>query len=333
MRKVDFIIFFLLFTITLSGQNIQSSKWNLENNSNSIYKGLSNTKITYKGGLVLEANDKDKFGGLSALWVSNDGKKIVAISDYSSKQNFNTENRSRWFLFDLYYDENQNLINADINKKGQFLDFEKKVISGEIESLAWNHNTLYISFDEGNKLFSYDINCIRSGEKLCTPIGTFELDNFPKRHNAGIEALTLTRENHLLAIYEKNTGQESREAWLLNPVTGSTKNIIYIASLEDIKGATTLQNGDILILEKTYDDKTIFRLSLVAKDSLNKQTIETDEIFTSPKSKALDNFEGIASYSKNGKEYLFIISDDNGDRNKDQKTLLFHFELNLNKTK
>lgn len=331
MRKVDLIIFFLFFTITLSGQNIQSSKWNVEKNSNSIYKGLSNTQIIYKGGLVLEANDKDKFGGLSALWVSNDGKKLVAVSDYSSKQNFNKENRSRWFRFDLHYDENQNLINADIDKKGQFLDFEKEVISGEIESLAWNYNTLYISFDESNKLFSYDINCIKSDEKQCTPIDTFELDNFPKRHNAGIEALTLTQENHLLAIYENNIGQESREAWLLNPETGSIKKMNYIASLEDIKGATTLQSGDILVLEKTYDGETTFRLSTIKKRDLKSRTIIPDEIITTPKSKLLDNFEGIASYSINGKEYVIIITDDNGDRHKNQKTLLFHFELYLNK--
>ncbi len=330
MRKVDLIIFFLFFTVTLSGQNIQSSKWNVENNSHSIYKGLSNTQITYKGGLVLEANDKVKFGGLSALWVSNDGKKIVAISDYSSKQNFNKENRSCWFRFDLCYDENQNLINANIDKKGQFLDFEREVISGEIESLAWNHNILYISFDEDNKLFSYDINCIKSGEKRCNPLKTFELDNFPKRHNAGIEALTLTQENHLLAIYEKNIGQESREAWLLNPETDSIKKMNYIASLEDIKGATTLQSGDIIILEKTYDGETTFRLSLIKKKDLNSRTIIPDEIITTPKSRLLDNFEGIASYSINGKEYLLLITDDNGDRSKNQKTLLFHFELNLN---
>ncbi|MCG6186841.1 hypothetical protein [Maribellus maritimus] len=45
-------------------------------------------------------------------------------------------------------------------------------------------------------------------------------------------------------------------------------------------------------------------------------------------SKALDNFEGIDSYTVDGKEYLLLISDDNGDWNGEkQQTLLLNFKL------
>ncbi|MFC2104354.1 esterase-like activity of phytase family protein [Bacteroidota bacterium] len=342
LRSIYILLFSLLFTPIFS-QNpviiIETLEWNSDNDPALIQdveliKNLSNEHISFKGGLILKANDRDEFGGLSALWVSKNGKELLAVSDYSSKLKYKDEYKSQWFQFDLIYSEKHNLINAEINKKGQFFNPNGQVISGEIESIAWNQKNFYLSFDGTNEVFSYDMNGFKNDEISSLPQSILHLNpNFPKIFNGGIEAMTLTRDNLLLAIYEKNEQQLYRDAWLLNPRTDTCKYFKYFTDLEDVKGATTLLNGDLIVLEKSYDSPlTRLKLCLINKNDLGSEEIRAQEILYL-ESEALDNFEGIASYSLNGKEYLLIISDDNGDRNTSQETLLLHFELLLNNKK
>jgi hypothetical protein len=53
----------------------------------------------------------------------------------------------------------------------------------------------------------------------------------------------------------------------------------------------------------------------------------TTEVLLDVEAEAIDNCEGLTSYSVDGKQYLLIVSDDNGDSHDVQKTLLFHFEV------
>ncbi|MFC2152023.1 esterase-like activity of phytase family protein [Bacteroidota bacterium] len=339
---ISIVLFSLLFTPSFSQNHvsiIESLEWNSVNdpalvNDSELISKLSNEFILFKGGLILRPKDKVEFGGLSALWVSENGKELIAISDYSSKSKYKNEYKSQWFQFNLNYDENYQLVNAEIYNKGQLSNPKAKVISGEIESIAWDQKKFYLSFDGSNQVFSYDINSLKKDENSFLPQSILHLKpNFPNIFNGGIEAMTATSDSLLLAIYEKNDKQAFRDAWLLNPRTDTCKYFKYFTDIEDVKGATTLLNGDIIVVEKSYDaPHTRLKLRLINKNDLGSDDIRAQEILYI-ESDALDNFEGIASYSMNGREYLLLISDDNGDRHSRQQTILLHFELLLNNKK
>lgn len=324
------VILLILWGACTYPESLIFKQWTIENDeiledAPNLINRLSNQNILYKGGVIFKG-DETEFGGISSIHAIKNGSSILAISDYSSIKNpakFGVVNRSKWFLIDLQY-TNYFLDSAIVNAQGQVHDINGELIRGEIESMAMDNDMIYLSFDERDEILSYNINDhFKRAQK------TLKISNFPYRDNAGTEALTLTNNGQLFAIYEKNIGENYCEAWLINPKTNSTKHLKYLRTLNEIKGATTLNNGDIVVMEKTWDKKTShIKLQLIQSDSWDTNEIETTNILD-VNSVALDNFEGITSYMKDGKEYLLLISDDNGDRRLDQRTLLLHFELTL----
>jgi hypothetical protein len=317
-----------------SPSDIKALEWNAINDANlaedtTVLEKLSNDLISFKGGLILEGNNKTEFGGLSGIMVFNDGKTMVAISDYTSKSDFEDVHRSKWFQFDLEY-KHSVLRNAHATTIGQMKDASGNLIPGELEDMAWGNQMTYISADDTYKILCYETPDFDADDKFKKVKQTLELQpQFPHVNNAGIEALTLTNDNELLAIYEMNQESNDRHAWLLNPETGDSKYFTYHSALEDIKSLTTLQNGDIVVLEKTWTGSANrIKIVIIKQQDLGKNEVNTTSILEL-ESKAIDNFEGIASYTANGKEYLLMVSDDNGDNLDHQKSLLLHFELLL----
>jgi hypothetical protein len=76
------------------------------------------------------------------------------------------------------------------------------------------------------------------------------------------------------------------------------------------------------------------RLVCVPKETLRQADVVVHgrtlvELTARGKNQVLDNFEGLASFTRDGREFLFLLSDDNF--NPEQKTLLLLFELMLDK--
>ncbi len=108
-------------------------------------------------------------------------------------------------------------------------------------------------------------------------------------------------------------------------------------------GATTLPNGDVIVLEihwfEEEDARMEVRLRRIRKQRLI--SIRRDELlvgeeiahFGETKSETIDRFEGIANcINKNGDTLLYLISDDNWPNAKNQKenkqrTILLMFKL------
>jgi hypothetical protein len=157
----------------------------------------------------------------------------------------------------------------------------------------------------------------------------FSATFLPHFDNAGIEALKVTSDQKLFAICEMGDDPNFRHAWVLDPKTEVCTYFKYPCKMNEIKAITTLSNGDFVVLEKTWSNEkqtNHVKLIRIKKDDLGKANMTT-EVLLDVEAEAIDNCEGLTSYSVDGKQYLLMVSDDNGDSHEVQKTLLFHFEV------
>lgn len=349
----------LLFTLAvflpssyLLSQSLQDSvtvaSWNPPNDLRS--KLSKEGSIIFKGGVVIEPRNgtgywnRKQFGGLSSLWVRNGGISFISISDYGS--NAELEYRSKWYEFALEFDTDNNLKGVELVKQGQMRGTNgERIEKGAIESIAsFNDSIVVISFDGSDTLVAYDMR--KDGFNKALKKTRVDVGNFPNMDNGGIEALTETDGGSLLAIYEfRKENKLYNGAWILGQHFGTPRKLQYFSfpdrevSTEDelaVKGATTLSNGDIVLIEKIFRKpngivENDLRLVLLKSDNLKNKEIKPITLLKTGFSKDLDNFEGIGSYTANGKEYLLLISDDNGDWEEDtgQNTLIFQFELTI----
>jgi len=99
------------------------------------------------------------------------------------------------------------------------------------------------------------------------------------------------------------------------------------AKYSAVVGMESMQNGDLLLLERRYSSvfkPVIFALRRLVLPSDDRQAQVSEEIvhFNSKRGWKIDNFESVARHE--GNRY-FVISDDN--ENPIQKTLLLYFEI------
>ena len=147
--------------------------------------------------------------------------------------------------------------------------------------------------------------------------------------NRGIEALTVLTDGTLLALSEGNYGNKIVVGWVKRDKEWSALAYQIGGGGFRVTGATTLPNGDVLVLERlfTQQGKNAIRLKLVDASSIFDGTVMEGKLIaelTLPLN--IDNFEGITSRSESdGGVIIYLISDDNFSRQ--QRTLLMVFEI------
>ncbi len=269
--------------------------------------------LKYRGGLALDS-DNPSFGGFSALGVSDDGKRMIALSD-----------RGRRLSARLVVDEAGNLAGLRDADLSTMVGLDGRALSGKSESDAEAMSPgvdgeIIVAFERQHRLWRYPAGQIAAIE-MSQPD---ELQDLP--YNSGIEALTLLDDGSLIAIAEGSRNQSL--AWLSHRHGWSVMTYRRSGGFR-VTGAATLPGGDIVILERLHTARggnaaRIKRLpaaSIVPGASLGGETIAE---LRPPLN--LDNFEGIeARLDGSGATLLYIISDDNFSD--DQRTLLMMFEV------
>lgn len=305
------------------------------------------------GALELHPKDPSEYdGGFSGLWVSKDCSRLITVSDYSqaqlnSKKYQNLLHLSHWYEANIEYDQHDTLLKiSEVKRSGPIKDESGNTIVFGTEGIAAVGDNLLISFDHRDALLLFKVEPF-SLNGTPNNIVSQGLSNWPKMdQDKGAEAVTALDDNHLLVIHEKSSPNvnhpSERYAWIVDIEDGSSKQIVYQASLTP-KGAETLSNGDVLILEKKFSDDTSLtqvRVVLLPKNEIDaamsgkKQLLSGNTILDATKN-YFDNFEGIAACQRRGKQYVFLISDNNGDwpramnknRENPQRTLLLRFKL------
>jgi hypothetical protein len=288
-------------------------------------------RLVYAGGLWLSSDDP-RFGGLSDLRVSEDGRLLRAVSDCG-----------RGFAATLSYDGSGRLAGLE----GAAL-YDLTGVTGEplrvgekdSESLTVHHGRLEVGFEGKGRIWSYAMDPPFAGPArvVPTPEGLRNCG-----FNAGIEAMTrLDAARQLLICEGRRSASADVPAWI--GADGAWVERQYPLLFEGgwagepfrPTGATPLPEGDVLVVERRFPPLAARVVRLAASDLEADGALHPRELARIEPPLTLDNFEGIdARRDADGRTLVYLISDDNncakvagGSRGTGlQRTLLLMFVL------
>ncbi len=292
--------------------------------------------VLFRGGFALEAN-RPEFGGFSGLLIED--HQLVAISD-----------RGYWWQEPWTQAEDGRLLLEPKGRMGPLFDFGGKIGVGnerrDAEELAaWPGGHL-LSYEGEHRIALYQRNR-RLGWGPTQADLPAVADSHPRRlkvpveldaaySNGGIEAMTRLLDGRLVLFSEEQRDREGHGLlWVGEPTRGVWRRL-KLEIFEDFKptSAATLPDGDVLLLERSYEESRgvrgrVRRLPAEAFSALPsgpRAPIAGKEILYLAPPEAVDNFEGIEILPMpDGRTYFLLLSDDN--YSKTQRTLLLQFEL------
>lgn len=270
-------------------------------------------RLRYRGGLALRSAD-ERFGGLSGLLVSPDGGAFTAVSD-----------NGYWIGANLIYDEDGNLadiaratISPMLGPGGRFL---RRGAEHDAEALARApEGGIYVAFERAHRLWRYD-----EPGALPVPIdGPAELGEQPS--SEGLEALTTLADKRLLALSEGLKTEGGVVGWVRDAGGRWSRLTWRVGGGFRPTGATTLPEGDVLVLERRFLPPGARFRRIAAATIAPGTVLEGQQIGRLEGTLTVDNMEGIdALRSPDGKVLIYVVSDNNYSSL--QTTLLMLFEL------
>lgn len=293
-------------------------------------------KLVYMGGLEIKSTDK-RFGGLSGLKISPDGRSLLAVTD-----------RGHWVGATLDYQNGRLtavrslLIAPLLGPDGQDL---LKLTKADADAEAITEipgSGLVVSFEGKHRLWHYGASqadaitgAISTKRPLALPLPMDVVDAMNALpSNNGIEALTTLQGNVLFAIAEGGFASDGRtlKGWLIGP--GGIRTLAYRTE-DDFRPTdmATLPNGDVLVLERRFNllQGLSTRLRRIDTKTLanaleGDDPIEGELLATLAFPYNIDNMEGLAVRRDDaGRTLVYLVSDDNF--NPLQRTLLMVFRL------
>lgn len=310
--------------ITLDAQPI---RWD-PNNRNDLSAG----ELEWAGGIELTSDNK-KFGGWSALEVSTDGSRLLAISD-----------EAHWLSAEILYDEKGRLSGLGNGVIAPMLNLKGKPILkkpyGDAEGLTTTggdptKGEAYVSFEHFHRIWRYDLGANGFDALPKQIITERRLGQMPA--NSGIEALTLIGpetggdDQRLLALTEDaRNAKGNRKAFLIEG-----RKIERLATRLDAPFKPTdiarLPNGDFLLLERSFSILAGpgMELRLInAADVKPGATLDGRLLLRADNKHTIDNMEGLAvRQDEKGQIFVYLISDNNCSVL--QHTYLMMFRLKL----
>lgn len=277
-------------------------------------------RLEFLGGLRLSASD-ERFGGLSGLVVSPDGRRLSFVTDAGS-----------WIRAAPRYDSAGRLVGMGEAEIGPLLTPQGQPVrrkrNSDAESLFRTPGGLGVSFEHKHRFWFYGDkeNLFRGRPKAVMAPNSLGRS----ARNRGIEAAVMLPDGRLFALAEnfpKDTPHVT--GWLLEH--GRWHSLTYErTALFHPTGAAVLPNGDVLILERrfTFVGGFATRLVRVPAMSLKKgNVIKGVELARLEPPFVEENFEGLdVRRDRNGRTVLYFVSDDNFFPL--QKTLLLMFAIN-----
>ncbi|WP_291845452.1 esterase-like activity of phytase family protein [Maricaulis sp.] len=274
-------------------------------------------RLSYLGGVTL-TNPDERFGGFSALTLSPDGSRLLAVSD-----------SAYWMTANIGWNETDGSLSVGafsispiLSRSGDPLD-GRAADSEAIADLGGGVHA--VSFEREHRINTYalgeDWSRLDSvGEAFPAPPGA---DDFVD--NGGMEGLTSLPDGALLAGIEGGS-DGVHPLWLHRD--GSWARSELAAAPDYGLTALDYHDGHVYALERFWQSGIgnrirILRFPAAALDTGGR--IEPDLLGTLEAGKAVDNFEGLAITERGDHTVLLVMSDDNYSRS--QRTLLLAFQL------
>ncbi len=272
--------------------------------------------LTYRGGLELTSNDP-RFGGLSGLAISDDGDRVISITD-----------TGHWFEARLVYDADGRLAALADASMVPLSDQDGRPLSGKRESDSESlapapDGGFLVSFERHHRVLAYAA-VGAPGEPVA-----FEIDGVERiKSNGGLEAVEFLADGRLLLLTEDHFSSEGQLAgWLVE--NDAVAALTYPGNgYFKPTGLTRLADGRLLVLERGYTaiGGPKARLMLIDPPSGPGAITDLVEIARLQPPIQVDNYEGISGRTaETGETLLYIVSDDNF--NALQRTLLLMFGL------
>tara|TARA_R110000868_G_scaffold53744_6_gene168610 strand:+ start:5953 stop:6942 length:990 start_codon:yes stop_codon:yes gene_type:complete len=277
--------------------------------------------LDWRGGIEIEHLD-ERFGGLSAIDVSSNGNRLLAVSD-----------SAWWVTSQLRWSDNGELdgvsdlvIESMRDESGAHLEDER----GDSEGLAALGNGRWaVSFEREHRIWAYDLGADWSGTASALP----EPISRPQpagaiANNGGMEALTLLDDGQLLVGIEDPIDPEpDYDLWQMNEHGGWHRTGLAGVPEFGLTGMATLDH-EVYALERAYSPDVGNRIRIIrfAEAELAMgRVIEPEVLGELGPDTIADNFEGITAFRRGGETILLIVSDDN--YNPRQRTLLLAFAV------
>ncbi|WP_020593177.1 esterase-like activity of phytase family protein [Kiloniella laminariae] len=274
-------------------------------------------QLIWRGGIKM-TSPHPRFGGLSGLEISPDGRGILAITD-----------KGFWFKGRLGYSSDGNLLNLSRGILSSLHDTAGGALTRkkdrDSESLAMSENgAVYVSFERKHRILLYESPLATKAEAIPFPEA---LEDAGK--NRGIEAMTELPGGCLLVLAERQQPDGLLEAYLWDQE--SWQSLTLQANSKGLlpTGLAMTPDGDLLLLERSFSFLGGFASSLriFPAEEIRPGYIMKGRVLANfDGEQAMDNLEGISSRrGEKGETLVYLLSDDN--LSMAQQTLLVMFEL------
>lgn len=289
--------------------------------------------LLYRGGLWIRSADP-RFGGLSGLRVSPDGRELVAVSDCG-----------HGFTARLQYDRRGDLTGLRRADLSELVGPGGRPLEGDeidAEGLApGDARDLLVVFERRvPRLWSYGLDPPFGGLPSPRPEPPFGEDC---DGNRGPEALASLADGRLFIACE-GSGFEGGATTVWLGRSGSWASRPYpleeretgIGDVFRPTGAAVLPDGDVLVLERRFPPLEVRIVRLSREDLEGDGPLAPREVVRLAPPLTLDNFEGLdVRRDASGATFVYLVSDDNGCLKRRpvmapralQRTLLLMFEL------
>ncbi len=280
-------------------------------------------KLDYLGGLELRGAHPN-FGGISAIRVTPDGHKFLAVTDTGD-----------WVQGALAYLNGRIASVQDVTIApviGPGGQRAKDIGLWDAESLAIVGDEVFVGIEREHSVLAFDWSkggVKAEGRKL--PLPSFVRD-WPE--NRGIEALGImpagsAYAGRLIGLSERSGGRDEPTEGFVMQRDGSDAFRFRLKRSDgfDITALDFLPNGDLVVLERFFTPVrgVAMRLRRVKTAAIQPEALVDGEVLmVADKAYHVDNMEGLSIHSNAAGETIFtLISDDNFSVA--QRTLLLQF--------
>lgn len=279
--------------------------------------------LRFRGGLVLTSSARD-FGGLSALRMSADGTRLLALTD-----------KAYWLRARLVYRGAAPIAVADaelapvLGPDGRHAALRRGWY--DTEALADDGATMYVGIERSHQILRFDFgrDGVRArGRPIALPPGVKSLPN-----NRGIECLVMPPKGKplagtLIAISERGLDPAGNIlGFLIGPRGGGFT--VRRTDEFDISDCALTPGGDLLILERRFSwmRGLAIRIRAVPLSRVAPGAVlDGPALLFADMAQQIDNFEGLSVHrAPDGATVLTLISDDNFSAL--QRTVLLQFAL------
>jgi hypothetical protein len=282
-------------------------------------------RLSYRSGLEISSAHR-QFGGLSDLVVSEDGTRLLAVTD-----------QAHWFRAELSYNAVgmlSGIANGELVPMKGLAGSDMLDKDGDAESMTTLvpqalDGAVLVGFERNHRVWHYDLS--RGLDVLPEPVamGDWILG---LGYNEGLEGIALLGDGRLLALSENGSAANGDILGSLESEIDGTQPISIVRRPPYlVTGVAAGPDGGVFLLER--------RFSILGGVGMEIRFIPDAEIQPGARLNGevladlgfqeanIDNMEGIAARrGDDGGTLLYVLSDDNFQRPL-QRTLLLMFEF------